>query len=371
MTETETPRRPRVIAAFSQKGGVGKTTTASNIAVVLAAAGKEVILMDLDSQGNVTSSFCGQPAPLVGTYDFLIGAVSFAEAWKRTPFANLSIIPATKALAGMELEFASFEKPQFALRDRLASVSTEADYIIIDCPPALGLLPVNALVAASSVIIPVQCEPFAHDGLINTLYSINKIQSNLNPGLTVHGFLLTMISGDDITRKMAAIIRREFGSRVYATEISRAPEVAAAAARDIPLTVFDPECLASIGYVGFVAEFLARERSMKNVPADMSASAPEQVAGAAAAPNILEFNEMVFARLRKWKQALEKQDAPSFIDDSVPSRQAKAGVLSASAPPWPETEGEQAPVRKAALFILVFVIGVLAGIAFAMLIMAR
>lgn len=366
MTDSAPEYGYKVVAVYNQKGGVGKTATAMNFGVILAASGKKVCIIDLDAQGNATSSLSGPSVPLKGAYEFLAGAASWDEVVTRTPFPNFTLVPATKALAGMEMEFAGFDKPQFTLRNRLAEAMVDVDYIIIDCPPALGMGPVNALVSAQYVVIPVQCEPFAHDGLKNAAYSIRKIQSNLNPGLSVHGFLMTMISKDAITWKLAEIIRREFGHRVYATEIPRDPCVAEAAARDVPVSIFDPTSKASKAYVDFTAEFLVRERTL----AGLSEKTPEPP------DSIRRFHDGVVTTLDAWRQAFHKGTAPSFIEQSLDFDLTRDETAPDTAP-WPNSGPNLDPVlddeskppgltgagKQALGAIILLTIGFLAGLA--------
>ncbi len=360
MTDLDPGHGYKAIAIFNQKGGVGKTATAMNFGVILAASGKKVCIIDLDAQGNATSSLSGPAQPLKGAYEFLSGAASWDEAVIRTPFPNYTLLPATKALAGMEMEFASLDNPQFILRNRLAEAMPPVDYIVIDCPPALGMLPVNALVSAQYVVIPVQCEPFAHDGLKNAAYSIRKIQSNLNTGLSVQGFLMTMISKDAITWKLAEIIRREFGLRVYATEIPRDPCVAEAAARDVPVAVFDPTSKASESYVDFTAEFLVRERTLAGLGGEPS-DTPRA---------IRRFHESVVTTLDAWRQAFHKGTAPSFVEQSLDLDLTK-GAIAPDIEPWPDLTAQnkpEAPVitgpgKQALGAIILLAVGFLAGLA--------
>ncbi|HSV29274.1 MAG TPA: ParA family protein, partial [Candidatus Omnitrophota bacterium] len=260
--ERERVSGPPVVAVFNHKGGVAKTTTAANLAVCLAAHGYRVVLVDFDAQGNATGGFGHLPLPPVGAYDVVTGRASLDQALLDTPFAGLKLLPATAQLRTAEQELAAHERSHAHLRDRLAEHGLErfADIAVIDCPPALGTMTVNALAAAAAVLIPARPDPYTHEGLVNTWYEVKRLRETANAALSVAGIVLTMTESEGAAADVARTIRAEFGDRVYGVEIAADPKVAEAAQLSIPVAVLDPDGLAGRAYFDTCAELLARLR---------------------------------------------------------------------------------------------------------------
>lgn len=251
---------PVMVAVFNHKGGVAKTTTACNLAVCLAAHGYRVVLVDLDTQGNATGSFGVSPLPAKGAYEVMTGHAPLDEALIPTPYAGLSLLPATTSLRAAEIDLATGARKQGLLSARLArgGLGRMADIVVVDCPPALASLTTNALASADAVLMPVRPDPFAHDGLVNTWYEIRRIRQGVNAGLGVAGILLTMTAsepaGDDVSR----VIRAEFGAQVWDVEIATDTKVAEAAQLSMPVCVLDPDGLSGSAYLAAAGELLRR-----------------------------------------------------------------------------------------------------------------
>ncbi len=255
MNATSPPphRRPIVITVFNYKGGVGKTTTSVNLAVGLAALGCRTILIDLDGQGNATSSLGMTSRATVGSYNLIAGSTDLAGASHATIYPGLSVCPATDELAGTDLELALASQPQSQLRQRLEQGAVEADVVLIDCPPALGMLPVNGLVASDWVILPVSPEPLAREGLHKAWYNVNRIRLNLNRDLQVMGILVTLAEVGDVHDRFAESIRADFGPRVLPIKVPRDQAVLEASAKDCPVVIHDPDSAAARAYVNLAA----------------------------------------------------------------------------------------------------------------------
>ncbi len=254
--------KPYIVAVFNQKGGISKTTTSTNLAVCLAACGKSVVLVDLDSQGDSTKSMGIDPAIKKGIFDVFIGSADVADVMVPTAFENVRILPSTYSLAGIEIKLSELKDSQRTLVNILGKGGLDCDYVIIDCPPALGILPINALAAAHAVIIPVTATPYANDGLLRTLPSIKYVQEGLNKNLLLQGVLFTINDRNKTTRKINHLTRSRLGGTVYQTEIPRDNTVIEAASARLPVCAYAPRSAAAEAHLDFTYEFLDRHRKI-------------------------------------------------------------------------------------------------------------
>lgn len=252
-------RTSRIIAIYNQKGGIAKTTTSVNLAVCLTAFGKRVLLVDLDAQGNASKNlgFTGDtPRELA---DAIAGRALIDETIAPTSFANLWIIPATPGLSGIEMRMGLELRSQKSLTELISNSSLEFDFILFDCPPAFGLLSANALVASSSVVIPVTPTAFAYDGLKRTVEVITKIQGGLNKHLQISGILVTLMEQDDVSLHFVSLLRREFNEQIFKAEIPRDREIVKAGLRRLPVVVFNPHAASSKQHLAMAEALLKRE----------------------------------------------------------------------------------------------------------------
>jgi len=253
----------RIISIANQKGGVGKTTTAINVATALAAVRKSVLLIDLDPQGNASTGL-GVPANQRnrGSYQVLSGSIPAKDAILPSNIPGLFVIPADMHLAGAEVELVNAEEREFRLKTALETAELEYDYILIDCPPALGFLTLNALTASDSVLVPLQCEFFALEGISHLMKTIEKVRKALNPVLKIQGIVLTMYDGrNNLASMVADDVREFFGDKVYNTVIPRNVKVSEAPSHGKPVLIYDLRCAGSKAYMDLVSEILKQEQS--------------------------------------------------------------------------------------------------------------
>ena len=261
-------KRPRIIAIANQKGGVGKTTTAINLATALAAVGETVLLIDVDPQGNASTGLGIAAADRsVTTYDVLMGEYRLEAAVMETGIPGLQIAPAGVDLAGAEVELIGAERRHYRLADALAEYAVSAhtgSYVIIDCPPSLSLLTVNALAAAEAVIIPLQCEFFALEGLSQILRTIETVRSRINPSLELQGIVLTMHDRrNNLSNQVEADVRAHLKEKVYRTVIPRNVRMSEAPSYGKPALLYDLKCPGSQAYVQLASEVIQREKKRK------------------------------------------------------------------------------------------------------------
>ncbi len=260
-----TPRSGRILAIANQKGGVGKTTTAINLSTALAAVGRRVLLVDLDPQGNASTGLGIDRNASVGTYEVLIDGLAMAGAVRPTEVPLLSVVPASVDLSGAELELVMLEQREYRLRQAFVGIAGDYDYILIDCPPALGLLTLNALVAADSVLVPLQCEFLALEGLSQLVRTIERVSAAFNPSLGIQGIVLTMFdSRNNLSSLVASDVREYFGDTVYQTVIPRNVRVSEAPSHGKPVLLYDFRSAGAQAYIHLAGEILRREEGATN-----------------------------------------------------------------------------------------------------------
>jgi chromosome partitioning protein len=254
----------RVLAVANQKGGVGKTTTTVNLATALAACGKRVLMIDMDPQGNASTGL-GVAADKRdhSTYQVLLGGLPLSGAVTRTLVPGMDIVPSGVDLSGAELELIDVPRREYRLRDAVQGARGIYDFILIDCPPALGLLTLNALVAADAVLVPLQAEFYALEGLSHLMRTIERVRRGLNHGLALQGVVLTMFDGrNNLCEMVAADVRSYLGDRVYKTMIPRNVRVSEAPSHGKPVLLYDMRCAGSQAYIRLAREILQRESSL-------------------------------------------------------------------------------------------------------------
>ncbi len=255
--------QPRIFAVANQKGGVGKTTTAINLGTGLAAVGKRTLVFDLDPQGNASTGLgIDRAHRKISSYDVLMGEATIEAAAVDSAIPNLAVVPSNIDLSGAELELANMERRSFRLREALGRVAADYDYVLIDCPPSLNLLTVNALVAAQAVLVPLQCEFFALEGLSMLMRTIDRIRHAYNPSLEMHGVVLTMFDRrNNLSDQVAQDVRSHLGDKVYDTVIPRNVRVSEAPSHGKPAMLYDHRCTGSVAYMKLASEMLRRERA--------------------------------------------------------------------------------------------------------------
>jgi chromosome partitioning protein len=264
-------RPPRVIAVANQKGGVGKTTTAINLGTALAAIGEEVLVIDLDPQGNASTGLGIDRAKRDrSTYDVLTGAATLRAAVSETAVPRLKLVPSTMDLSGLELELSQAHDRAFRLRNALAPLNPAPlgkpnfTYVLVDCPPSLNLLTVNAMAAANAILVPLQCEFFALEGLSQLLKTVDQVRETLNPTLTIHGIVLTMHDArNNLSEQVVADVRGFMKEKVYKTIIPRNVRVSEAPSYGKPVLVYDLKCSGSEAYLKLATEVIQREKELR------------------------------------------------------------------------------------------------------------
>lgn len=289
--------RPYIVAIFNQKGGISKTTTSTNLAVCLAAFGKSVLVIDLDSQGDSTKSLGIDPKIKQGIFDLFTNGAHVEDVVVDTMFEGVRVLPSTYNLAGIEIKLSEMQNSQRTLCNILSHTSLDCDYVVIDCPPALGILPINALASAHAVIIPVTATPYANDGLLRTLPSIKYVQEGLNKNLLLQGVLFTINDRNKTTRKINELIRSRLGGTVYRSEIPRDNTVIEAATARLPVCVFAPKSPAAQAHLDFTEEFIGRHLAI-------AAKAGETVAPHLGRDEAVE-------RLGRWRSSCGEMAVPA------------------------------------------------------------
>lgn len=259
--------RPRILVVANQKGGVGKTTTAINLGTALAAVGQPTLIVDLDPQGNASTGL-GIPRAerKITSYEVLMDAAQIADAIHSTRIPGLSIVPSTVDLSGAELELVGAPRRNFRLREALGKFSDSGGggfaYVLIDCPPSLGILTINAMVAADAAVVPLQCEFFALEGLSQLLKTLELVRGGLNPKLEIQGIILTMFDRrNNLSDQVAADVRAHLGDKVYQTVIPRNVRISEAPSHGLPALVYDLRCPGSQAYIKLAGEMIQRERA--------------------------------------------------------------------------------------------------------------
>lgn len=259
--------KPRLFAIANQKGGVGKTTTSINLATSLAAVGKRVLLIDMDAQGNATTGLgVKRSTSAYSSYDLLLNDVNISDCVVNTKIPRLSLVPSSMDLSGAEIELVTADRREFRLSDIVSRETLPYDFIIVDCPPSLSLTTLNVLVAADAVIVPLQCEFYALEGLAHLTKTIERVKAAFNPNLQIHGVVLTMFdTRNRLSGMVASDVRAFFGEKVYKTVIPRNVRVSEAPSYGLPAIVYDMRCTGSQAYIQLAKEIIRREKQIVTV----------------------------------------------------------------------------------------------------------
>ena len=254
----------RVIAIANQKGGVGKTTTAINLSACLAEKGKKVLTIDIDPQGNASSGLGISKDDMESTvYELMIGEVTLEECMKKGVVENLYVLPSNVNLAGAEIELIGVEDKEYILKKQIEEVRDYFDFIIIDCPPSLNILTINAMTTANSVIVPIQCEYYALEGLTQLIHTINLVQSRLNADLEIEGVVFTMYDArTNLSLQVVENVKENLKQNIYKSIIPRSVRLAEAPSHGMPVIQYDPKSAGAIAYMEFADEFLANEEEL-------------------------------------------------------------------------------------------------------------
>lgn len=254
-------KSPRLIAIANQKGGVGKTTTTINLATALAAVRKKVLVIDLDPQGNASTGLgLDRNDRAINSYDVLINGATLQQARRQTTIPCLDLVPSGMDLSGAEIELVEFDNRERRLQQALKHIPGDVDYVLVDCPPSLGLLTLNALVAADAVLVPLQCEFFALEGISHLVRTIKRVRKSFNPRLEIQGIVLTMYDRrNNLSTQVACDVREFFGDKVYTTMIPRNVKISEAPSHGKPVLVYDMQCAGSKAYLNLASEVLKRE----------------------------------------------------------------------------------------------------------------
>lgn len=261
--------KTKVIAISNQKGGVGKTTTTINLGTALSTVHQKILIIDLDPQGNASTGLGVRPEQRkCGSYELLLQGANLAEAVMPTTIPNLFVVPATTDLSGAELELVNTENREFCLKKAIQDSDNEYDFVLLDCPPALGLLNINALTAADGVLIPLQCEFYALEGLSQLIRTIQRVRNGLNQSLDIMGIVLTMYDKrNNLSELVEQDVRSFFGSKVYKTIIPRNVKISEAPSHGLPAIIYDYKCVGSQAYIHLAKEILKQQRELERIAA--------------------------------------------------------------------------------------------------------